>query len=62
MDTSQKCDSGHRLALELFPGRTFIKDHLIYINDFSFTLIEDGSDLILVLVVALESPPSISLC
>lgn len=52
------------LALESFPGRTFIKDRLyMYINGFSFTLIEDGSDLILLLVVALElSPPSVSLC
>lgn len=63
MDTSQKCVSGNRLAFESFPGRTFIKDCLMYINGFSFTLIEDGLNLILVLVVALElSPPSVSLC
>lgn len=57
MDTSQKCDSG-------FSGRTFIKDRLnMYVNRFSFTLIEDGSDLIPVLGVALElSPPSVSVC
>lgn len=61
MDTSQKCDSGHRLAFESFPGRTFIKDRLMYISGFSFTLIEDGSDLICSSSGGFRVVPSISL-